>query len=152
TAPLRIHLDLKGKLISGTVSIPSERLFDAEISKVQYDSGRLQVQTKTEAGIVDLSGVVKDSKFTGTLTAGNAKSNFDAIHVLDVDIQKYFGVYQLALDHFLYIRTWDELGEDQLTFFDDKGLVGPLFATSNTDFFSGPGIWIPLPQSITAKF
>ncbi|HEY4491224.1 MAG TPA: alpha/beta fold hydrolase, partial [Acidobacteriota bacterium] len=69
-----------------------------------------------------------------------------------VTTQKYFGTYEKAPGKHLYIRTWDELGPDQLTYYDDDGRIGALFPESTTSFTSGPGIWIPLPASVKATF
>ncbi len=65
--------------------------------------------------------------------------------------RNYFGIYQMESGRYVYIRTWDELGPDQLTYFDSAGNAGAHYSTTPGEFFSGPAILNPLPEQLRIK-
>lgn len=164
SSPLQAHFDYDGKALSGTVSIPFEGVAGAAIVSLQKpddtptpspagkEPGPVAFEVKLEAGALRFEGKLDPNGISGQAIRGETRGSFELARLVKVTPAKYFGIFQFAPDHCVYIRTWDELGDNQLTFFDDSGRVGALNASSETEFFSGPALWLPLPREIRAKF
>ena len=150
--PIRAHFDQKENSLEGTVSIPFEKIMDAPLTEARTESDQIFFSLKTESDPMRFEGRQSGNEITGTVSKGKIQGRLQMVRIVVTDPAKYFGIYKLAPNRFVYLRTWDELGENQLTFYDDTGRVGPLISTSATHFFSGPGLWIPLPTEIEADF
>ena len=150
--PIRAHFELTEKGLEGKVSIPFEKIMDSPLLEARTESDQIFFSLKTETEPMRFEGKHSAAEITGTVSKGKIQGRMELVRVVATDPAKYFGIYQLAPNRFLYIRTWDELGENQLTFYEDAGKVGPLISTSTTHFFSGPGLWIPLPKEIEGDF
>lgn len=150
--PLRLHFENKGEHVSGTITIPSERIIDNTLTNINIDSSKIHFDLETPSGLMNFDGSFSENSINGTLTQKDIQGTFQIFHLFAVDPKKYFGIYELKRDQHIYIRTWDELGENQLTFFDDSGRVGPLYPLSETSFFAGSGLWIPLPTRAQVIF
>lgn len=72
--------------------------------------------------------------------------------VLLLALFNYFGAYLFDTGEFVYIKTWDELGKDQLTYLYEDGRVGPLHAVSELGFFTGPGLLVKEPSQEKITF
>ncbi len=149
--PLRLHFEVDEDHVSGTITIPSEHLIDKTLN-VGFDSSKIHFDLETPSGLMQFNGSLSENSITGTLTQKDIQGTFQIFHLFPVDPKKYFGIYELKPKQHIYIRTWDELGENQLTFFDDSGAVGPLYPSTETSFFAGSGLWIPLPPRAQVTF
>jgi hypothetical protein len=143
--PVRFQVIEKGSDLSATLSLPFEGISDAPVTIVPSQSSGFQFELKQGDTSFLFAGDAQKNVVKGSVSVGPEKGSFELVRSASVDVRKYFGTYEFESGKFLHIRTWDELGENQLTFLDEKGRVGPLYATSETDFFTGPGVWIPLP-------
>ncbi len=97
---------------------------DQPLTSVKSSSGSIHFELKAGAGtwVFEERSMIRTLR--GDLTAGEATGTFELIHIATVDAgtyRKYFGTYELDSIRFLYIRTWDELGENTLTYFDSTG-------------------------------
>ncbi len=152
TMPLRLTVAQKGEGISSTLSLPFERISDAPVTIVSSQSSGIQFELKQGDKSFVFKGDVQKNILKGTVSSGDEKGSFEMVRSASVDVRKYFGTYEFESGQFLHIRTWDELGDNQLTYLDEKGRVGPLYAMSDTEFFTGPGVWIPLPMVAQVGF
>ncbi len=141
-APVRLEIISEER---GTLSVPFEGISEEPVSIRTAEPSHLQFELKQEKMSLLFDGKVQQNSIQGKVTSGNQKGTFELVRTVAVDVRKYFGSYEFESGQFLHIRTWDELGENQLTYLDEKGQVGPLHAISDTEFFSGPGLWIPVP-------
>jgi pimeloyl-ACP methyl ester carboxylesterase len=148
--PIRAHFAVENT--SSSISLPTEGLYSAEISDFKAEKDAVDFSVKTQGGLLGFQGNLRNREISGTINFAGASGTFRLVLMVLVDPPKYFGIYQFEDNRRIYIRTWDELGEDQLTYLDDSGKVGPLYATSDTEFFSGPGIWLPQPETIRVSF
>jgi pimeloyl-ACP methyl ester carboxylesterase len=150
--PLRLHFETEGNLQTGTITIPTERIMSSALSNITFDSNILHFELETPSGPMNFDGTLIENTIQGTLNKGDLHGKFEVIHLFSVDPKKYFGIYEFNSKEHLYIRTWDELGDNQLTFFDDSGGVAPLYASTETNFYAGSGLWIPLPTKAQVIF
>lgn len=153
--PLQIQLAQKDGGLTGKATLITEHLVDQPLTSVNSRSGSIHFELKAGAGTWVFEGKKQDRILRGDLTAGEATGTFELIHIATVDAgtyRKYFGTYELDSNRFLYIRTWDELGENTLTYFDSTGAVGALLPSSSTEFFSGPSILLPAPAESEIRF
>ena len=72
--------------------------------------------------------------------------------VLLLALLNYFGAYQFEDGSYVFVRTWDELGPNQLTYLFEDGRVGPLHAVSQTEFFTGAGLMVQQPETARVTF
>ncbi len=149
---IRVEFSGTGQNLGGMLSMPFEGVVDQPLDKVTVDGADLQFEFKNETTSFVFQGQRNEKKVSGTVTSKDRKGTFELVRTENVNAEKYFGAYGFGSGRFLYIRTWDELGENQLTYLDDEGKVGPLFALSETEFFTGPGLWIPLAAKATMIF
>lgn len=147
--PMRLHLDANGQ---GTITIPTERIMTVSLLNVRLDSNKFHFELELPSGQMIFDGLSQENTVNGTITQKELQGKFEIIHLFPVDPKKYFGIYEFDPKQHLYLRTWDELGDNQLTFFDDSGSVGPLYASTETNFYAGSGLWIPLPTKAQVIF
>lgn len=150
--PMRLHFESEGNTQTGTLTIPTERIINSALTNIKFDSKNLHFEFQTQSGSMNFDGTSIENSIQGTLKQGELQGKFEVIHLFSVDPKKYFGIYEFNSKEHLYIRTWDELGDNQLTFFDDSGGVGPLYASTETNFYAGSGLWIPLPTKAQVIF
>jgi len=150
--PLRLHFEIEGSAQTGTITIPTERIINSALTNITLDSNNLHFELQTQSGSMNFDGTSIENSIHGTLKQQELQGKFEVIHLFSVDLKKYFGIYEFNSKEHLYIRTWDELGDNQLTFFDDSGGVGPLYASTETNFYAGSGLWIPVPDKAQVIF
>ncbi len=150
--PLRLHFQNKGGKASGTITIPTERIMNQTLSNISFEREKVHFELETPSGPMNFDGTVNENSIQGTLNQKDLQGKFEVIHLFSVDPKKYFGIYEFNPKQHIYIRTWDELGDNQLTFFDDSGGVGPLYPSTETNFYAGSGLWIPLPTKAQVIF
>lgn len=153
--PIRVFFLQDAGALKGTIDIVSEGIRSALLAVKVPDADQVQFSLQTEAGNFDFRGKVKDGNITGDAHVGNQSGTFQMVRLVPADPvqnEQYFGIYQVDPNRYLYIRTWDELGKDQLTYFDSSGEAGSLYPMSSTSFFSGPGILNPFPEKMRIRF
>ncbi|PWT89780.1 MAG: hypothetical protein C5B54_08325 [Acidobacteria bacterium] len=151
-SPIRLRLEQHGKETNGSLFVPSERILMTPIAAVHQDDERISFSVKTMSAEYKFTAKITGSQMTGEMTSEDKKLSFQMLRLAQVNKSKYFGIYRFADSHYVYIRTWDELGPDQLTYITDEGLAGPLYPSSAISFFSGPSLMIPLPQELKVTF
>jgi uncharacterized protein len=147
--PFRVHFDSNDRNL---INLPFEEIVNKPIGKTTITNENLHFEFDQDKTSFIFDGSLKANSISGRVASNEKKGSFELVRTLNVEVKRYFGTYELGPGKYFYIRTWDELGDNQLTYFDDEGHVGPLFAKSETEFFSGPSIWIPLPATKTFTF
>jgi uncharacterized protein len=150
--PLRLHFEIKADNQKAAITIPTERILNSALTNIKLDLNKLHFELETPAGPMNFDGMLNENLLQGTIKQKELEGTFEAIHLYAVDSKKYFGIYEFNPKEHIYIRTWDELGENQLTFFDDSGEAGPLYPSTETNFFAGSALWIPLPTKAQVIF
>jgi pimeloyl-ACP methyl ester carboxylesterase len=148
-SPMRLHVIEDG---SGFLNLPLEEIVNQPLTQLAATTREIHFEFKKETVSFQFDGNIQQDSIKGKVTLPDRQGTFDLVRIAPVDIEKYFGTYKSSTGNYLYIRTWDELGDHQLTYFDDAGHVGPLFAKSETEFFSGPSILIPVPVAAKIIF
>jgi len=151
-APIRFDFQESDSAFSGTVSAPSEELMLTPISNGQRNGERISFTARSGPDEYQFSGDISGNTLTGLMKSKEAGLPFSMVRLASVNNEKYFGVFKLGGKKNIYIRTWDELGPDQLTYFDDSGNVGALYAVSKESFFAGPSLMVPLPKQAEITF
>ena len=148
--PTPVRLEITAP--SGTLSLPLDGISKLPLTAVEAAGADVSFKVQNDKLIFSFRGKWNERTIRGDVQSGEQTGTFEVVRTSAVRLDDYFGVYKFEDDTSLYIRTWDELGENQLTFFDDQGRAGPLFAIDEVEFFTGPSLWIPLPQSATIRF
>ena len=153
--PIRVYFVQEAGLSKGTIDIITEGIRSAPLTVKIPSADQVLFTLQTEAGSFDFQGNVKEGNITGDVHVRNQSGTFQMVRLVPASPeqdQQYFGIYQVNTNRYLYVRTWDELGKDQLTYFDSSGEAGSLFRTSSTSFFSGPSVLNPFPERIQIRF
>ncbi|HEY7161181.1 MAG TPA: alpha/beta fold hydrolase, partial [Acidobacteriota bacterium] len=150
--PLRLHFEPQADNTKATITIPTERIMNSGLSNIKSGSNKLHFELETSSGPMNFDGTLNENSIQGTIKQKELQGSFEAIHLYSIDPKQYFGIYEFSSKEHLYIRTWDELGENQLTFLDDAGGVGPLYPSTETNFYAGSGLWIALPTKAQVIF
>jgi hypothetical protein len=116
-SPMRLHFETKWKNLAGTITIPTERILNSSLTNFKSDSNKFHFELETPSGPINFDGTLNENSIQGTLKQNELQGNFEVIHLFSVDPKKYFGIYEFNPKQHIYIRTWDELGDNQLTFF-----------------------------------
>lgn len=152
---LAAHFERKDSALAGTVSLPAEHLDNKPFSSVSLESETIRFELKLADRTMSFQGKLSNRRLEGDFTSGEAKGTFELVRMATVSpgaYRKHFGIYELDANRFLYVRTWDEVGENRLTYFDSAGPIRPLFPISETEYFSGPSLLIPVPAGDEVKF
>lgn len=152
---LRLHLEGNNTALSGSLTMPAQQIANQPLSSVRFESGALHFEMKMPDQTWTFDGKVGEAVLSGTLSAKEITGDVDLTRIATVSssvYSKYFGIYQLDSNQFIYIRTWDELGENTLTYFRNSGQIGALYPVSETQYFSGPSLLVPSPRSVTVRF
>jgi uncharacterized protein len=150
--PLCLHFEVASNTQTGTITIPTERIMSSALTNIKFDSNNLHFELQTPSGVMNFDGTSIENSIQGILKQGELQGKFEVVHLFSVDPKKYFGIYEFNSKEHLYIRTWDELGDNQLTYFDDSGNVGPLYPSTELNFYTGSALWIPVPMKAQVVF
>ncbi|MGI9068579.1 MAG: alpha/beta hydrolase family protein [Pyrinomonadaceae bacterium] len=100
-------------------------------------------------------GEFREGGIIGNFQQGETKATFLLAHVARVDpkiYDRHAGSYKLGRDRFLDIGPDDD-SEGRPRFLDSKtNRIGVLYPTSESTFFSGPSLGIPLPVDVQVTF
>jgi dienelactone hydrolase len=153
--PIRIHLSKSDQSWKGTAKLILDGVEDVDLTSLKLAGNQLKFTIKVGEQSLEFSGAGDIRSISGKVVSGSFSDNFQFTKIADVaaaDMKKFFGVYQLDANEYMYVRTWDELGPAQLTAFHSDGKIRALHARSASEYFSGPGLLIPSPETSTYKF
>lgn len=153
--PFKTNFFQENAVPEGTITISTKGLRDKPLVVKTADPMHLEFLLETDAGNYDFKGELQDGRISGKVRSGEEAGTFEMIRVAGIEpstYSQYFGIYQIEPDRYIYIRTWDELGKNQLTYFDNAGNAGALYPISASSFFSGPGLLNPVPVNLQLKF
>ncbi len=150
--PVRLHFHSDESALNGLLTMPFDDLVDVPLTSVTAAEGEIAFELKHESGVFSFRGTFSSGTLSGQATAAGKSGTFELVRTVTVNPKEFFGAYELESGRRFFIRTWDELGENQLTYFDDEGRVGALHAKSETEFLVGPANWIPLPVETQILF
>jgi uncharacterized protein len=158
------HLDGKATYISVTFkvakeSVSGEMIFPVEdnpahqpFTAISLDGNRIRFQARPSNGSTIFAGNIEGGWIRGKVTRENSSGSFELIHLVRIDpnlLNNYVGDFETDQGRFIIVgRTLASL-----YYFDElSGRTGPLLATSETDFFSGPSNGVSYPVDAKVNF
>lgn len=158
------HLDGKATYISVTFKVEKESISGEMIAPLEdnsdhqsftaisLDGNRIRFQTQPSNGRTTFEGNIESASIRGKVTRENSSGLFELIHPVRIDpnlLNNYVGDYKTDQGRFIIVgRTLASL-----YYFDQlSGRTGPLLATSETDFFSGPSNGVSYPVDARVNF
>ncbi|MGA2654324.1 MAG: hypothetical protein ABSF28_27720, partial [Terracidiphilus sp.] len=133
---------VSGEMIAPLEDNPEHQGFTA----ISLDSNRIRFQSQPSNGSTIFEGNIEGGWIRGKVTRENSTSgSFELIHLVRIDpnlFNNYVGDYKTDQGSFIIVgRTLASLYYlDELS-----GRTGPLLATSETEFFSGPSNGVSYP-------
>ena len=67
-------------------------------------------------------------------------------------LAEYSGAYRVGADRFAYLQSWQELGGDHLTWFDESGAIRGLYPAGADQFDVGPSAGLKDPAEARVTF
>lgn len=121
--------------------------------KQTSDGVHFEIPVRTQRVIFD--GRQKDDTISGSYGYNEAKGTFGLTrwaYVTVAEHEKYYGAYRVSPDRVISIlRGWGHART--LNYVDYKtGQVGTLWASSETEFFSGAGLAVSFPAALRVSF
>jgi dienelactone hydrolase len=153
--PIRIHLSKSDQSWKGMADLLLDGVENADLTSLKVAGNQLNFSIKVGEQNLEFNGIADNNSISGKVVDGSYSGTFQLKRIADVtaiDKKKLFGVYRLDDGEYVYVRTWDELGPSQLTVFHSDGKIRALHARSASEYFSGPGLLIPSPETSTYKF
>jgi dienelactone hydrolase len=149
--PVNFHFKAEKDGITGTLDLPQQGRNGLALNRVVFESSHVRIEWQGRSGLAIYEGELKDGGIIGNFQQGETRATFQLAHVVKVDpktYDQYVGSYKLGHDRFVDIGTYD-----LLTFSDSKtGRTGSLYPLSETTFFSGSSVEIPLPVDLRVTF
>jgi pimeloyl-ACP methyl ester carboxylesterase len=139
--------------MSGEMIAPLEDIAERQpLTAISLDGNRVRFQVQRANGLTFFEGDIEGSSIKGKATKENSSGALELIHIVRLDsnvFSNYVGDYKTDQGRFIIVgRT---LGS--LYYFDElSGRTGPLLATSETDFFSGPSNGVSYPVNVKVNF
>jgi pimeloyl-ACP methyl ester carboxylesterase len=139
--------------VSGEMIAPLEEIAERQpLTAISLNGNRIRFQVQQANGLTFFEGDIDGGSIKGNATRENSSGALELIHIAHVGsnlFNNYVGDYKTDQGRFFVVgRT---LGS--LYFFDElSGRTGPLLATSETDFFSGPSNDVSYPVNVKVNF
>lgn len=148
---INLHFKTEKDRVTGTLDLPEQGRNGLPLNLVVLESSRVRIEWQGRSGLAIYEGQLKDGGIIGSFQQGETRATFQLTHVAKVEekiYEQYAGSYKLGPDRFVDIGTYD-----LLKFSDTKtGRTGPLYPLSETTFFSGATVEIPLPVDLRVTF
>jgi uncharacterized protein len=148
-----VNFKVEKENVSGEMTAPLEDNAEHQpFTLISFDRSHLRFQTQQSNISTIFEGDIESGRIRGKVTRENLIGTFELIHLAHIDpnlFNNYVGDYKTDQGRFIIIgRT---LGS--LYYFDEvSGRTGPLLATSETEFFSGPSNGVSYPVNVKVNF
>jgi uncharacterized protein len=139
--------------VSGDMIAPLEDVAERQpLTAISLNGNRVSFQVQQAKGLTFFEGDIKGGSIKGKATKEHSSGALELIHIVRLDsnvFNNYVGDYKTDQGRFIIVgRT---LGS--LYYFEEfSGRTGPLLATSETDFFSGPSNGVSYPVNVKVNF
>jgi pimeloyl-ACP methyl ester carboxylesterase len=150
---ISLSFKIEDKSVSGEMIAPLENNSERQkLTAISVKGNVVSFQTQQPNGSTIFEGDIESGSIRGTVTREKSSGSFELIHLVRIDpnlFDNYVGDYKTDQNRFIIVgRT---LGS--LYYFDVfSGRTGPLLATSETDFFSGPSNGVLYPVDAKLNF
>lgn len=133
----------------------SENAINVNLSNLKRSSADVYFEIPTRAEKISFEGKRKNDTISGNYDYNGRKGSFGLTHTANIAVdalEKYYGAYRVAPDHVISIlRGWGYART--LNYVDYKtGRVGTLWASSESEFFSGDGLAVSFPITHRVSF
>jgi dienelactone hydrolase len=147
-----LHVQSGKDGIKGTLDFPGQNLTKLPVDRIVFEPPHLRIEWQGKSGLSVFDGLLKGEAISGRFTQGEQTATFALVRVAKIDPRLYeqiSGSYHLGRDRFIDIGPTS----DSARFLDSKTRrTGYLFPSSETTFFSGPSVGIPVPVEIRITF
>jgi len=154
---VNFHLGRGNDGFKGTLDLPQQGRMALPLTKISQEANRLVIQWQGRSGLAAYDGEIRNDEISGAFKQGDLKGTFHVVHVTNAaaDLKlynQYAGSYRLGPDRFIDLAPFSE-DEDRPIFFDSKTRrTGVLYASSESNFFSGPSYGVMFPIDIRVTF
>lgn len=150
---LQIHFRQEKALLEGTYDIPLEFTNDKPLARISQDSSRIRFEMPRADQTLLFEGKLEGTAISGKVVDAGRELPFHLDQIVKIKTDRYVGTYQLEADHYVHIRSWDELDPRMLQCIDFRtGQFRTLFPSSETSFFTGPSVLVTHPVETTVQF
>lgn len=144
--------------VQATLDLPSfsSGLTSIELKRASFAAAGVHFELDGGSGTLVFDGQLKNDEISGDVRQGEVRGTFQLKRVAKIAPQlpaKYFGSYQIQPNRFIWVGKFGEFGADQFFLDSESGRFGPLYPSSETQFFSGQAIMSPFfPVDVKITF
>lgn len=152
-----LHVTVENGGLRGTLDLPQQGRQELALRKVIRNGTSALLEWQDNWAVATLDGDLDGDVLSGEYRRGTLGGSFQAVRVVSVasDLElcgEYAGSYELEPGRIVDLAPFSE-DEDRPIFFDSKTRrTGVLYATSATEFFSGPSYGVMFPVDIRVTF
>jgi pimeloyl-ACP methyl ester carboxylesterase len=156
TTLLKIHCQHGKKGVEATADIPPFGPTGAVLTDVR--SGPAGAGFELGAGPVCMhfEARLEGADLVGQVQRGEERGVLRLVRLAQIGpmrLSGYRGAYRAGPNRFIWVSSFGELGGGLFFLDSQSGRFGPLYPKSDTYFFSGPGVVIPLfPEEVRIAF
>jgi pimeloyl-ACP methyl ester carboxylesterase len=153
TTYISVNFKVEKESLSGEMIAPLEDTAEHQpLTSISIDGTHLRFQTQQSNILTIFEGDIESGSVKGNVTREHSSGTFELIHLAHIDpnlFNTYVGDYKTDQNRLIIIgRTLASL-----YYFDElSGRTGPLLATTETEFFSGPSNGISYPADAKVSF
>jgi uncharacterized protein len=153
TTYISVNFKVEKESLSGEMIAPLEDTAEHQpLTSISLHGSRLRFQTQQSNILTIFEGNIDGASVRGSVTRENSNGTFELIHLAHIDpnlFNNYVGDYKTDQGRFIIVGR--SLGS--LYYFDElSGRTGPLLATTETEFFSGPSNGVSYPVDAKVSF
>jgi uncharacterized protein len=152
-----LHISADKEIIKGTIDFPQQGRQKLSMRSVSRNAANVHMEFQDKLALATFDGKLSGDTLAGEYIQGAVKAGFHLVRAASAqsDLKlcgEYAGSYKLGPDRFVDLAPFSE-DEDRPIFFDSKTRrTGVLYATSATEFFSGPSYGVMFPIDIRVTF
>jgi pimeloyl-ACP methyl ester carboxylesterase len=153
---LKIHCRKGKKGIEATADIPPFGSTGVVLTNVRSGPASASFELGAGPARMHLEARLEGADLVGQVQQGDERGALRLVRLAQVDpmrLSAYRGAYRAGPNRFIWVSSFGELGGGLFFLDSQSGRFGPLYPKSETLFFSGQGVVIPLfPEGVRIAF
>jgi pimeloyl-ACP methyl ester carboxylesterase len=154
--PVKLHCKMQAEAIQVSADFPPFGPRGLAVRTIRVARTTVALELAGDGGTFLLDGRLEENALVGEVRRGADRGTFRMIRLARVEGKRLTacrGAYRAGPDHYLWVSPFGELGGGLFFLDSQSGRFGPLHAESDSEFFSGPAVVVPVfPADVRVAF